>query len=255
MFKHIWLKDLKAEFCTWKSLVWLLIISLVFSVTAYLLLTNRELSLLDQVEMLWLFSKSIISAALLVVVVDASSLITSEFENETIENLFLSPLSVRDFVVGKTLASLTLWALVYAVAVPYMVVASEGSGLLAVYLGYVALFGTLIVLGFVLLVFAVSFIYRSLKNTLTTTMVILLACAIPALFSSTLKSTTIARIAGNLNPLDNVFSSLDNVLVDYKTSVLHNITFLIPVILFCAIMFVFLVFSVKAFKKRGIVHD
>lgn len=253
MYKYIWLKDLKAELYTWKGLVWLLATAVIFSVTSYLLLTNRELSLLDQTEMLWLFGKIIIGASLLAVIIDASSLITSEFEYETIENLFLTPLSLKDFVIGKLLASLSLWALVYVVAVPYMVVTSAGSGLTGAFLGYTAFFGTLAVLGFAMLVFAVSFLYRSMKNTLTTSLVVLLALSIPALFSSALKSTALARIFGYINPIDNIFSALDNSLVDYKTSISQNLTFIIPLIVFCAAMLVILTLSVRAFRKKGII--
>jgi len=255
MFKYIWLKEVKAELYTWKSLAWLLVNSLIFSVTAYLLLTDRELSLLDHTEMLWLFGKIIIGSTLLVVVIDAASLITSEFENETIEDLILTPLSVKDFVFGKLLASLTLWALVYVVAVPYMIITSTGTKLMAAFLGYTALLGTLAVLGFTMFIFAISFLYRSLKNTLTTSLTLLLALSIPALFSTTLKNNALARILGNINPLDNIFSSLDNVLVDYKISITQNVTFIIPLIVFCVLMFAILLFSMKVFKRKGIIKD
>lgn len=255
MFKYIWLKDLRAELYTWKSLLWLLLTSIIFSITIYLLMTDKELSLLDQTEMLWLLSKIIIGSALLILVINASSLITSEFEHETIEDLFITPLSLKDFVLGKLCASLTLWALVYVVAIPYIIVASAGSKLTGAFLGYMALFGTLAVIGFTLLVFAVSLLYRSVKNTLTTSLSILLALSIPALFSSSLKNNSIARIFASINPLDNIFSSLDNVLVDYQTALGQNFLFILRVILFCASMSVVLIFSTIVFKKRGIIKD
>jgi ABC-2 type transport system permease protein len=255
MYQFIWLKDLKAAVHTWKGLVWLLVTALIFSATSYMFLTNRELSLLDQTEMLWLLSKVIIGAALLVVVIDASSLITSEFENETIESLLLSPLALGSLVLGKLLVALTMWLVVYAVAVPYMVVTAAGSKLTAAFLAYVALFGTLAVLGFTLLVLGVSFFYRSLRNTLTTALVILLALALPALFSPVLKTTMLARIAGAANPLDSIFAGLDNVLVDYHTALVANLGFLVPIVVFCLLALGFLVPAVRAFKRRGIVKD
>src|SRR6266853_3231085 len=104
MFTYIWRKEIQGELYTWKSTLWLLIASLIFSFTSYLLLTDRELSLLDQTEMLWLLSKIIIGVALLVVSIDASSIIASEFEKETAETLFLAPVRLRDFLLGKFLA-------------------------------------------------------------------------------------------------------------------------------------------------------
>ena len=254
-FLCIWSKDLRAEFFTWKSLVWLLVTALIFSVTSYLLLTDRELSLLDQTEMLWLFSKIIISAALLVVVIDASSLITSEFEYETIEDLFLTPMSLKDFLLGKLAASFTLWALVYLVAVPYVIVTSAGSGLAGAFLGYLALYSSLAVVGFTMLVLGVSFFFRSLRNTLTLSFTVLLALAIPALFSSSVRHSLLVRTLANVNPLDNIFASLDNVLVDYQLTLSRNLAFILPLIGFCVVALLVLLLSIRVFRSRGIIKD
>src|SRR5882762_9473854 len=108
MFIKIWKKEILAELYNWKSMLWLVIASLLFSFTSYLLLTNRELSLLDQTELMWLLGKIIIGVAFLIVTIDASSIITTEFEKETAETLFVAPIKLRDFILGKLFASLTL---------------------------------------------------------------------------------------------------------------------------------------------------
>ncbi len=255
MYKYICLKEIKAELYTWKSLTWLLLTSLIFSVTSYLLLTNKELSLLDQTELMWLLGKIIIGVALLVVTIDASSSITSEFEKETAESLFLTPLSIKDFILGKLLALLSLWGVLYVVAIPYVYVASLSSKLFFPFLGYIALLGTLGVIGFTLLIFAISFLYRSSKNTLTTSLIFLLALSIPALFSTTLKNNTPAQILSHINPVDSIFASLDNVLVDYQTSLTQNWIYIVPLIAFCLIGLILLIFSVRFFKKKGGVQN
>jgi len=255
MIKQIWLKELRAGLYTWKSTIWLLIASLLFSFTSYLLLTDKELSLLDQTEMLWLLAKIIIGVGLLVITIDASSIVTSEFEKETAESLFLSPISLKDFIMGKMIASLTLWLFVYIIATPYIIVASSGSSLALPFLAYTALLGTLGVLGLVMIAFAISLLYRSSKNTLTTSLVILLVFAIPALFSSTLKNNTLSDLFSKINPIDNIFSSLDNVLVDYQTSILQNWTYIFPLILFCVFGFILLTFSAKRFNKEGVIKS
>ena len=89
-------------------MLWLVIASLLFSFTSYLLLTDRELSLLDQTELMLLLRQIIIVVALLIITIDASSIITAEFENATAETIFLAPLSIKDFLLGKFLASVTL---------------------------------------------------------------------------------------------------------------------------------------------------
>ncbi len=255
MIKQLWLKEIRAELYTWKSTLWLLISSLLFSFTSYLLLTDKELSLLDQTELLWLLGKIIIGVAFLIIAIDASSIITTEFEKETAESLFLSPISLKDFLVGKFLASLTLWAMIFIIAVPYIIVASSGSNLALPFLAYTAILGTLGVAGLIMIIFGISLLYRSAKNTLTTALVILLAFSIPALFSSTLKTNSVADFFSRINPVDNIFSSLDNVLVDYQTSLLQNVKYLLPLLIFGLLGLMFLIFASKRFKKEGVIKN
>jgi len=255
MIKQLWLKEIRAEFCTWKSTLWLLIASLLFSFTNYLLLTNKELSLLDQTELLWLLGEIIYRCSFLIIAIDASSIITTEFEKETAESLFLSPISLKDFIIGKFLASITLWVMVFIVAVPYIIVASSGSNLALPFLMYTAILGTLGISGLIMIIFGISLLYRSAKNTLTTALVILLAFSIPALFSSTLKNNTVAGFFSRINPVDNIFSSLDNILVDYQTSLLQNVKYILPLLIFCIVGGMFLVFAAKRFEKEGTIKN
>jgi ABC-type polysaccharide/polyol phosphate export permease len=98
-------------------------------------------------------------------------------------------------------------------------------------------------------------LYRSMKNTLTTSLVILLVFAIPALFSSPLKNNTIADLFSKINPIDNIFSSLDNVLVDYQTSVLQNWHYILPLVAFCVVGFALLIFAIRRFNREGVIKS
>lgn len=254
-FMRIWRKELAGEFYTWKSMLWLVVASLLFSFTSYLLLTNKELSLLDQTELLWLLGKTVVGVALLMVAIDASSIMNVEFEKETAESLFLAPVRLSNVVLGKLAAVLTLWAAIYAVSLPYVVVTASGSRLAPAFAGYVALLGTLAVTGFALLILGASLLFRSSKNTLTTALIVLLALTTPALFTSTLKTDIVSQVFSAMNPVDNVFNSLDNVLVDFQTSLLQNGRFLLPLLAFCALAVVFLAFCMRRFSRQGIVKN
>jgi ABC-2 type transport system permease protein len=255
MFATVWLKEVKAHLFTWKGLVWLVLAALLFSLTCYLLLTDAELTLLDHSEMLWLLSMIIIGTAFLIVTIDASSTITSEFENGTAESLFLSPLPLRDFILGKLLASLTLWFAILAVATPYIIVTAAGTGLAPAFLGYVALLGTLGIIALITVIFGLSLLFRSVKSTLTTSLVVLLAFTVPALFSSTLKSNPTARFIAQINPVDNIFASLDNVLVDYQRSMAQNWRFIWPLLAFLVIALGFMLLAAKRFRRQGVVRS
>ena len=255
MISQIWKKEIQGELYTWKSMLWLVIVSLLFSFTCYLLLTNKELSLLDQTELMLLLGKIIIGVAMLIVAIDASSIITTEFEKETAESLFLAPISVKDFIIGKFLSALTLWGLIFVVSLPYIIVSSVGSHLTLMFIGYIALLGTLGITGIIFLIFAISLLYRSTKNTLTTALIALIVLATPAFFSSTLTNNSFAQLFSTINPVNNIFSSLDNVLVDYQLSLLQNWKFLLPLSIFSLLMLGVEILSVKNFKQQGIIKN
>jgi len=251
MILTIWLKEIREELFTWKSMLWLLIVSLLYSLTSYLLLTNKELSLLDQTELLWLFSKIVIGAAFLVVTINCSSLINNEFEKETAESLFLTPLHFSGFIAGKILASITLWFYIFLISIPYIIVITIGTNLIGPFLLFLGILGTIGITGIILFITGLSLIFRSTKNTLTTSLIFLFAFAVPAMFSTTLKINPLAQFFAKINPLDNIFGSLDNVLVDYQLSLAQNFKFIFPLILFCLIMLIFLIFTAKCTQKRG----
>jgi len=255
MFYPIWQKEVRERLYTWKGTVWLILAALVFSLTSYLLLTNKELSLLDQTELLWLLSKIIVVVSLVIVVIDASLVINTEFERETAESLFLTPLLLSDFVLGKFLATMTLWAAIFVVAVPYMLVTSSGTHLAGAFIGYVALLGTIGIAAIVLIIFALSFLFRSSKNTLTAALVLLLAMATPALFSSTLKNNSAAQVLSRINPVDNIFGSLDNVLVDYQQSLAQNWHYLWPLLVFLLLAIILLIGAIRRFSQQGIIKN
>jgi ABC-type transport system involved in multi-copper enzyme maturation permease subunit len=255
MFRYIWQKEMRGELYTWRSTLWLVIAAVIFSLTTYLLLTNKELSLLDQTEMMWLLARVIVTVVLLVVTIDAASIINVEFEKETAETLFLAPISLADFVLGKLMASLSLWAAIFVVSVPYILVASAGSHLAVTFAAYIAFLGSLGVAGFALFVFGISLLYRSSKNTITTSLVVLLAFGAPALFASNLKTNLASQVLSRINPVDNMFSALDNILVDHRTSLGQNWEFILPLALFCVVAGMFLFASAKWFEKQGIIKS
>lgn len=254
MFKYIFEKELKSEFYTWKGMVWLVIATLLFSFTSYLLLTDKELSLLDQTELMLILGQIIIAVALLIVAIDASSIIAVEFENGTAETLFLTPLSLNEFILGKFLASITLWFLLFAISLPYIIVASSGTYLTAAFIGYLFLLGSLCIAGLIFFIFSLSLFLRSTKNTLTASLITLVLLAVPALFSPALKNNALSGLFSQIDPVDNIFSALDNVLVDYQIPILQNWKYILPLLVFCALMFVFLVYAARKFDEQGVIR-
>jgi ABC-type transport system involved in multi-copper enzyme maturation permease subunit len=255
MIKTIWFKEVREQLYTWKGLSWLFLTSFILSVTIFLLLTNVELNLLDQSEMLWLISKILIGASLLFITVDAASIISSEFEKGTIETLFLAPLNLKQLILGKFLSSLTLWLALFLLALPYLLVASAGGELTFSLIAYLGLFSLLLIASFTMISFGIALFSRSTKVSISISLGILLIFFLPALSSSALKTSPLSTILGVLNPIDATFSSLDNILVDFHTSLLQNANYLFTLLGFLAVTFIFLFIAIINFGKRGVIKN
>jgi ABC-2 type transport system permease protein len=59
----------------------------------------------------------------------ASSSISGEIESGTFESLLLTPVTHRQIALQKLLSVLTVWALLYLVSIPYLVVVASGTHL------------------------------------------------------------------------------------------------------------------------------
>src|SRR5215472_17390215 len=85
--------EISGSFYSWRGGAWIVTASLIFSLVAYLLLTDKELSLLDQGEMLFTLAEVIIPLGVVMSVTSASSSISGEIESGTFESLLLTPVT------------------------------------------------------------------------------------------------------------------------------------------------------------------
>jgi hypothetical protein len=79
-------REISGSFYSWRGGAWIVAASLIFSLAAYLLLTDKELSLLDQGEMLFTLAEVIIALAIVMSAASASSTISSEIAQTSKRN-------------------------------------------------------------------------------------------------------------------------------------------------------------------------
>ncbi len=218
----IWSKDMREMLFSRKATLSLVLGTLLYSLASYLILTNTGITLLTQAEALWAFSKTAILVGLLVVLVESSASLASEFESGTADLLLVAPLSLRELVLAKVGVALTLWAALYLVSIPYVIVIATGTGATFACLAYSAVVGTLAVGALALPVTALGLAFRSVRNTLVTSLLVLLAFAVPAFFAGTLSAGGVGTVLKRLDPVQNAFAILDNVIVDNNFSVGSN---------------------------------
>ena len=245
-------REVSGGFYSWRGAAWVVAASFIFSLVAYLLLTDKELSLLDQGEMLFTLAEVIIALAIVMSAASASSIISSEIESGTFESLLLTPIAHRQIAIQKLLSVLVIWALLYVVSVPYLLVLASGTNLGPSAVFYVGLYGTILVIGVSLLSLVFSVKMKSSKNSIMTALMSVLILLAPSLFFATsLKKTEFGLALENVNPVSHAINSLDSALVDNEKMIFQQVHHIWPIIGFTLVCtLVFMIFT-KHFEVKG----
>ena len=197
-----------------RGLGWLLAMSAVLSVFGLLLVSNTELSLLDNAQVVYDMAGTVTALGALLAVVVGGDAIAGERERGTLVPLLLTPMSRVDILLGKIGGQLVAWAVMYVISLPYLwAVGSSGQNLVT---GVVILawLGTPVVLGFGFLAMGLSSRLALARTTLLTTLIILLLSASPLLLGPGLRQTAVGKAFDAVNPFSAALNAYDLVIID-----------------------------------------
>jgi ABC-type transport system involved in multi-copper enzyme maturation permease subunit len=139
-----------------RGLASLLALAVLMSVFSLPLVSNTELSLLDNAQLVYMVMGTVTALGALLAVVLGSDAIAGERERGSLVPLLLAPITLSQIVFGKMGGQLSGWAVMYLLSLPYVwAVRSSGQNLAQSVL-YLALLGTPVVLGFGFLSVALS---------------------------------------------------------------------------------------------------
>ncbi len=245
-------REIAGSFYSWRGGAWVVVASLIFSLVAYLLLTDKELSLLDQGEMLFTLGEVIVAVGVVMSAASASSAISGEMESGTLESILLTPIKHSHISMQKLFSVLSVWALLFVVSIPYLVVVSSGTSLSLSAIFYVGVYGTILVIAVSSFSVALSAKLKSSKNSMMTSLMIVLVLLSPSLFFSTsLQKTDFGLALQNINPMSHAINSLDSVLVDNEQALSQQVTHLWPVVVFMLICVFLFGWFTKKFEIKG----
>jgi len=197
-----------------RGLGWLLAFSAVLSAFALLLISNQELSLLDNVQVVYMMAGTVTAAGAVIAVILGADAFAGERERGTLVPLLIAPIATSDLVHGKALGLLGAWGLMYLLSLPYLWAVGAGGQNLAQAILYLVLFGTPVVLGFGYLAMALSARGGSVLTSLLTSLIVLLFTASPLLLGPGLRNSTIGRALDAINPFSGALNTYDAVIID-----------------------------------------
>jgi ABC-type transport system involved in multi-copper enzyme maturation permease subunit len=197
-----------------RGLAWLLAFSGVLSGFALLLISNKELSLLDNAQVVYMMAGTVTAAGALIAVILGADAFAGEQERGTLVPLLTAPISTGELSMGKALGLISAWGVMYLLALPYMWAAGAGGQNLVQAMVYLALFGTPVVLGFGYLAMALSARSGSVITSLLPSLIVLLFSASPLLIGPGLRNSAVGKALDALNPFSGALNTYDSVIVD-----------------------------------------
>lgn len=175
--------------------------SLLLSVIAYLVATNRALNFLEQRESVNLTLQVAIAVGALLALLTAADTVSGERERGTLESLLLTPVSRFEITLGKLLAALSLWLAAFLIAVPYLWFLGRGVGVVgdSVATGFVV--GTLLAIFLASFGVLISVFSASNRVSLSLSLLALLALFVPTQLPSNAQKGWAGELLLRLNPM------------------------------------------------------
>ena len=175
--------------------------SLLLSVIAYLVATNRALNFLEQRETVNLTLQVAIAVGALLALLAAADAVSGERERGTLESLLLTPAPRLELTAGKLLAALSLWLAAFVITVPYVWFLGRGVGIAGDAVATGLVIGTLLAVFLASLGILISIFSSSNRVSLSVGLFVLLALFAPSQLPSSAQSGWVGDLLLRVNPL------------------------------------------------------
>lgn len=197
-----------------RGLGWLLVFSAVLSAFALLLISNQELSLLDNAQVVYMLAGTVTAAGAVIAAILGADTFAGERERGTLVPLLTAPISTAQLLLGKAIGLVSAWGVMYVLSLPYLWAVGAGGQNLLQAVVYLALFGTPVVLGFGYLAMALSARTGGVLTSLLTSLTVLLFSASPLLIGPGLRNSAIGHALDTINPFAGALNTYDAVIID-----------------------------------------
>jgi ABC-2 type transport system permease protein len=184
-----------------RALVLSLAFSLLLSVVAYLVATNRALNFLEQRETVNLTLQVAVAVGALLALLTGADTISGERERRTLETLLLTPVSRLEIVAGKLAAALSLWFAAFAIVIAYVWFLGRGVGIAGDALTSGIVVGTLLAIFLASLGMLISVFATSNRVSLSLSLFLLLALFAPTQLPSGATSGWAGDLLLRVNPV------------------------------------------------------
>ena len=207
-------KEIYEDLAATRGSILFLIAGMVLSAFSILLVSNTELSLLDNAQAVYMMCGIIVMLGTLIAVIRGSDGFAGERERDTLEPLMLTPATTQNLAHAKLIGILFTWMILFCVSTPYLwAVGSTGQNLWST-IPYLFATGTLLVLIFASASLALSSRTRRIKSALSMGLTLLLLAGTPFVLGASLRQSAVGRFMDLVNPIAGALNTLDSTIID-----------------------------------------
>ena len=207
-----------------RGLAWLMTVSVALSAFGLLLVSNTELSLLDNAQVVYDMVGIVTALAALLALIVGIDTVAGERERDSLVPLLLTPVSRGSILAGKLGGVAVAWGVMYVFASPYVwAVGSTGQNL---WQGMIllAILGSPVVLGFGFLGMGLGAKLASMRTALLVGLISFAVSASPLILGPSLRQSAVGRAFDAVNPFSAAVNAYDAVIIDSQpvfTQLLH----------------------------------
>lgn len=200
-----------------RGLAWLMAATGALSVFGLLLVSNTELSLLDNAQVVYDMASIVTALGGLLALIVGLDAVAGERERGSLIPLLLTPVSRDAILAGKLGGIAVAWAVMYVLALPYLwAVGSTGQNLWQT-MAVLALLGSPVVLGFGFFGMGLGARLSSARAGLLTGLIALVVSASPLLLGPSLRQSAVGRAFDAVNPFSAAVNAYDAVIIDSRS--------------------------------------
>ena len=231
----VFIRELADLWIGGKALNMILIYSVLMGIMVYVYSYNSELSLIPPKEMVYEMLKNAMAVSLFIGLVIGADMLSGERERNTLESLLLTPAKRGQIVFGKFLAGISPWPAALLIAIPYLIVVSQGDEVLGPAILWGAITGSILVPAYTGLGMLVSFWSSSNKVSYFVSLGVYILFLVPAQLPGRAQTGAAGQFLQWVNPLAAVNHFLSKHLVNYRT-IAEFWTWLISPVAFAALV-------------------
>jgi len=209
-------KELRELWIGGKALNLTIVYAVLLGGYTFLMARHSAVSVEPPKDMVFELLKSALMFAVFMGVIIGADSLSGERERGSLEWLLLTPVQRRQIVIGKFLATVSMWPAALLISVPYFYVLAQGAAVFRQALLWGGLFGTVLILGFSAFGMLVSFWCNTNKTSLFLALGGYLLFLLPTTLTGHAQAGFMGRLVQGVNPMQGPRFFLAKVLVNNR---------------------------------------